>query len=1162
MPAASTDAPGADGFDPVADAVLRVLQRSSTAKVVVTADDSARDNSRVREILDQMRSIGESTYAGRLSHETILDLADSGAAVVDLDATVRLPTDPTSLQRDPVRPMVQPAGLWDAEVTIPDTDSRLVSTQQQLGIDGTGSVVVVMDTGVDSNASGLAGQVIHRQDFSTPTGSCTDRGFLDPSGHGTHVASIIAGKPGNFTPSNMRGVAPGAKIIDVRVFNCAEETTDSEILNAINWIIANKATYGIDAVNMSLGSSGTGQNGQDSKSIAVNRMVAAGLFVAVAAGNDGDAPRTIGSPGVAEFATTIGAASVSKYGAYQAFFSSVGPTGDGRAGIDFLAPGSGIIAAQTTAVQIAGGGTVKAGTSMAAPYVAGIAALLAQQHPNEAPSGTTCDIGAGCAIGVVAASMSNPVQDRIKASDWYASGLDNMSGNGLVSASATLLGENLPAARSLSGTFRSDAPNTIRIPPHSGDAVVSIYTPTSVRTDMWDSSTLNIQVIDRNYSMKRTEVPCTKLASNVCSTAAFTFTPHLYAYLLRPSQTETVLQVASPKEVGFHMTIAGLDGSPTLLSKVASTNIDLSSSTTGTITVSRVVSSAEPTVFSVNTPSALSVPSTVTLAAGAAGTSVTLSVERTGTPRYSEELVVLSGDDGSLIASRVQMRTTGNGRIVYPNPAGYSDRGENSDYYAMADDGSIFMNSRATGMKSTNGYDSIGYIPANSLVIEKLNLVQTSPSQLDVEAIAADGSAFIGYQFPAGAGLLQGDGDTRENYFVYNRSTAALTEVGPDIRPFGEMFLMNSQYRLNGDGTEVAWSVNLPSGVNPVRLGWQGGTNFATTRILDSFPATTVMRLLAFRGSHIIVSVQETESAPIEYRDYDSTGDFAVLSFGSTNPHWLDMIVSADGSALARVWGDGTIKCIDDGTAVEFDNAYARSVGFAFGLNAIADDCSWVVMGWTSDLTDRRGDSGRRLVKLFANDRMVELDSAPAGRMQGWISNPTGTHFLRVSPDQLEPGDLNGAWDYYRGVSGNSSSEMLGPYVAPPTPPNPTPPSNPTLPPNTVPPGSINNPPSTAPTTWTPPVVNWKPAPVPVTITTIKVGAVKSRVSLAKLAKMTVASTSRVTVRVNPSSSRFCTTSTGGVRSLKAGSCKISITVTPRRGKAITKVVLIKTVRR
>ena len=1145
----------ASGFDPVSDSVERALQRSSTAKVIVTADDAALQDVRARAILGQMTQIGESLYSGRLSGAAITDLAGSGGVRIDIDATLRLPVT-METQSESSRPKSWVKELWDTDVTIPDTDSRLLSSQQQTGIDGTGSVVAVMDTGVDPNASGLVGQVIHRVDFSAPTSSCSDNGFLDPNGHGTHVASIIAGKPGNFSPANMRGVAPGANIIDVRVFNCTALTTDSEILSAIDWIIANKATYGIDAVNMSIGASGNAQTGQDSKSIAVNRMVAAGLFVSVAAGNDGAAPGTIASPGVAQFATTVGAATVSKYGSYQAFYSSAGPTGDGRAGIDFLAPGSGIIAAQTTAVQIAGGGTVKAGTSMAAPYVAGIAALLAQQHPSESPSGTACDVGAGCPIGVVASSMTNPVQDRIKASDWYASGIDNMSGAGLVSASATILGETPAPAKSVSGTFRADSPNTIRIPPHSGSAVISLYTPVSVKTDMWDSSKLNVLMVDRSFSARGLEVPCTKLASGVCNFASGSWTPNLYAYLLRPSTTETVLQVKSPKSLAFHMNFSPLESTPTLVTGIAVTNANLSSATSGNITLSRTVSSSVATSFTVTGPSTVSVPATVVLPAGAPGTSASISVERVGAPRYSEDTIVFSGDDGSLVSSLARLRATGDGRIVYPNAEGYSDRNTWADEFFIGGDGSIVMNSRATGMHGSNGFDTIGIVPAGSLQIEKLNLQQTSPSQLDVRAISADGSSFIAYQFPAGGGLLPGDDDTRENYFVYRRSDGRLTEIGPDIRSFNVMTLLNSRYQLNNDGSETAWTIKLPTGDNPVRLGWQGGDNFGTTRILETFPETTILDLVAFRGSHIIVSVQASTTAPREYRDYGSNGEYRVLDFGSSISSVMEVGVSADGSAVFVIRGNDTTACLDNGSPVQFSNAYARNVGHSFGfVNVVANDCSSVVLTWTNDKVYPMGTNGYRLVKLFANDRMAELDPVAKGRTQGWRSDVWGNHFLRLTPDQLEPGDNNGTWDHYRGLSGTASPVVLGPWVEPP-PGTPTP----SIPNTPVSPGFRWDALPTTPATWTPPAVIW-PTPPP-TIATVAVGSTRSGATLAKFAKMKVAPTSKVAVRVASASASVCRVTSGGIRSLKAGSCRVTITVTPRRGAATTKVVLIKTVRK
>jgi subtilisin family serine protease len=1141
-------------FEPVATNLANALQSSTTAEVVVTADAPARGIPQVRQILDRIELIGNSLYTGRLTGMEVAVLSASGVVRVDLDTKIKLPLVSNSKSKN-IQPNAQPSLLWDTVVAVPETDDRLVSSQQQLGVDGAGSVVAVVDSGIDSTAVGLVGQVISRVDFSESTSSCSDNGFLDPVGHGTHVASIVAGKQGSFSQRNVRGVAPGAKLIDVRAFNCASETSESGILSALNWILVNKERFSIDIVNLSFGSSGNLQTGQDSKSIAVNRLVAAGLFVAVAAGNDGDTPGSIGSPGVAEFATTVGAASVSQYGAYQAPYSSVGPTGDDRDGIDFLAPGSSIEAANTTAKS--GATSVRSGTSMASPYVAGIAALVLQQRPTEHPSGNTCVIGDGCTVGVVPSSMTNRLQGRIKSSDWYSEGIDSLSGAGLVSASATILGEQPVAAVSLSGSLRDDAPNVVQIPPHSDFAMVSMYTPVSVRSDMFDSSTLNIQLVDRDFSLKQREMPCSLLSTNVCMFAASTFTPYLYSFLLRPSSVETVLQISSPKSLAYHMTIPGLDTAPSVISSVNISNVDLSNVSSGRITVSRVEASTDPTIFTVKSPSTISVAASLILPAGPPGTSVSLSVERSGTATFSEDRVVLSGNDGSLLAARVRLKSSGYGRILYPNAAGYEDRGS-IGYYLMADDGTIFMNSRATGMANEIGFDSIGMIPLDSLNIQKVELAQSSPSELDVKAIAGNGSAFIGYQFPAGAGLLPGDTDLRENYFVYRKLDGSLIEVGPDISNLGTMRLNGSQYKINENGTEVAWSIKLPSGDMPVRLGWQGGTNFGTTKILATFPATTQLKLLGLRGSHIVVEVKIDELTPVQFRDYDSNGNFRIIDVNGLTYTDAAYGLSPDGSAFSILNGNSeVIECNDNGIRIPFSNDYARSVGWsnAGTIDAVADDCSWIILAWTSDRSLPRGLYGRRLLKLFANDRMVELDSG--GSSLSWLVDASGKHFIRMSSDQLEPGDINGETDFFRGLSGLSSSTVLGPFAG----------SSPVVPPDSggsspvVPPDSGGSSPVVPPDSGgSSPVVppeNASGNPVAKPEPSFTIGKSKSGINLAKLAGLSVSPTSKVSIRINPKSSRICRAISTNLKGLKAGLCEMKIVVTPKRGKSVSKVFII-----
>ncbi len=242
----------------------------------------------------------------------------------------------------------------------------------QAGYDGKGVKIAVLDTGVDATHPDLKGQVTAAKNFtSAPTTG-------DVVGHGTHVASIAAGT-GAQSKGTYKGVAPGAKILNGKVLDDAGFGDDSGILAGMEWA----AAQGADIVNMSLGGMDTPET--DPLEAAVDKLSAEkGILFAIAAGNEG--PQSIGSPGSADSALTVGAVDDQDK---LADFSSTGPRlGDGAVKPDLTAPGVDITAASAKGNDIAkevgekpAGYMTISGTSMATPHVAGAAALLKQQHP-------------------------------------------------------------------------------------------------------------------------------------------------------------------------------------------------------------------------------------------------------------------------------------------------------------------------------------------------------------------------------------------------------------------------------------------------------------------------------------------------------------------------------------------------------------------------------------------------------------------------------------------------------------------------------------------------------------------------------------------------------------------------------------------------------------
>ena len=265
------------------------------------------------------------------------------------------------------------------------------------GFDGTGTVLAVLDTGVDASHPFFAGKILQEACFSTTSAGLSQSfcpngqdeqlglGAAAPCGlgdcfHGTHVAGIMAGS-GASAGQPFSGVARGAKIMPVQVFSqiidpascstgvapCAAAFT-SDVLAALEYVSSRVANYNVVAVNMSLGGGlfETACDDQPFKPL-IDNLRAANVASVVSSGNSGSR-WSMSTPACVSTAVSVG--SVTKSNQVSSF-SNVSPS------LSLHAPGDGI-----TSSVLGGGFGVASGTSMAAPHVAGAWAILRQAKPD------------------------------------------------------------------------------------------------------------------------------------------------------------------------------------------------------------------------------------------------------------------------------------------------------------------------------------------------------------------------------------------------------------------------------------------------------------------------------------------------------------------------------------------------------------------------------------------------------------------------------------------------------------------------------------------------------------------------------------------------------------------------------------------------------------
>ncbi|MBN1933826.1 MAG: S8 family serine peptidase [Anaerolineae bacterium] len=290
----------------------------------------------------------------RQDHMRYLDSSSRGACNAQ-----RCPLRPYVFQLDPVQ--------WNVRRVQADR------AWESLGLSGDGVVVGIMDSGVDwqhpllaSSYRGYTGKPL--AEHAGNWYCATDEGYTYPGdglGHGTHVTGIVLGQDGI-------GAAPGTQWIAVKVFNNQGFAYDSWLHAGFEWLLAPNGDPALapDVVNGSWGSA-------DSASLVfqndIRALRAAGIVPIFAAGNEGPEDGSVTSPGSLPEAIAIGATDRDDL---SAWFSGRGPSPWDEIKPEVSAPGVDILSA------LPGGGLgLKSGTSMAAPLVAGVVALLLEANP-------------------------------------------------------------------------------------------------------------------------------------------------------------------------------------------------------------------------------------------------------------------------------------------------------------------------------------------------------------------------------------------------------------------------------------------------------------------------------------------------------------------------------------------------------------------------------------------------------------------------------------------------------------------------------------------------------------------------------------------------------------------------------------------------------------
>lgn len=447
---------------------VRVEKEEKGSDYIVVFRDAVSLSSRLRAEADlgvDPQVVFRNVFPGfvaRLDREDVRRLeADPRVLTVEPDGRV---TTQTSAPQDRQTPSW---GLDRIDQRALPLNSRLVA-----GNNGFGVETYIIDTGVRVDHTQFSGRV-NGEGFSAFPG-----GWNDCEGHGTHVAGTVAG--------STYGVAPAAMVTAIRVLNCDGSGTDSTVIAGIDWMIGDHQAGEPAVGNMSLGGGRT-----EALNTAVERAVADGITMVVAAGNESSDACTK-SPASAPSAVTVGSSTRTDE---MSGFSNVGSC------VDLFAPGSSIVSASYASPNAV---ETLSGTSMASPHVAGAAALLLSGQPSMSPATVTDRLVTsstpGAVTGLQGCTMNrllyvgsgpeipgSPAPERPTLDDFAdAENLTSLGGtNGVSSCATKEAGE--PSHGPGSGAsiwYRWTAPAagtlTLNTSGSSFDTVLAVYTGSSV----------------------------------------------------------------------------------------------------------------------------------------------------------------------------------------------------------------------------------------------------------------------------------------------------------------------------------------------------------------------------------------------------------------------------------------------------------------------------------------------------------------------------------------------------------------------------------------------------------------------------------------------------------------------------------------------------------